>query len=144
MAGRHVWTVSCRRAVTLPVILSPSWPLVCPCQFQECPSWPAFRPGLYKARFQKKARFSRSFRNVGKMWVFTKRGFVQKRPFRDGAEKRPKFTNCAHKAAGKACICHIDEGMSQHPSRVSHSFHRAPPLWQQDDDVASMPHLFIV
>ena len=28
MAGRHVWTVSCRRAVTLPVILSPSWPLV--------------------------------------------------------------------------------------------------------------------
>ena len=78
------------------------------------------------------------------MWFFTKRGFVRKRPFRDGAEKRPKFTNCAQKAAGTACICHIDEGMGQHPSRVSHSFHRAPPLWQQDDDVASMPHLFIV
>jgi hypothetical protein len=74
-------------------------------------------------KVEKTPRFSQSFGNVAKMWFFTKRGFVQKWPFRDGAEKRPKFTNCAHKATGKACICHIDEGMNQHPSRVSHSFH---------------------
>ena len=81
------------------------------------------RPVLYEMKVEKTLRFSQSFGNVAKMWFFTKRGFVQKWPFRDGAEKRPKFTNCAHKATGKACICHIDEGMNQHPSRVSHSFH---------------------
>ena len=71
----------------------------------------------------KTLRKSQSFRNVFKMWFFTKRGFVRKRPFRDGAETRPKSTNCAQKASGKACICPIDEGMGQHPSRISHSFH---------------------
>ena len=81
------------------------------------------RPGLYKMKVEKTLRFSQSFRNVLKMWVFTKRGFVRKRPFRDGAETRPKPTNCGQKAAGKACIYRIDEVMRQHPSRISHSFH---------------------
>ena len=49
--------------------------------------------------------------------------FDAKRPLRDEAETRPKSTNCAQKTAGKACICRIDEGMRQHPSRISHSFH---------------------
>ena len=63
-----------------------------------------------------------------KLWVFTKPGLMQKRPFRDGAETRPKSTNCAQKAAGKACICRIDEAMRQHPSRISQASICAPPL----------------
>ena len=74
-------------------------------------------------KVEKTLKIFQSFRNVGKMWVFTKRGFVRKRPFRDGAETRPKPTNCGQKAAGKACIYRIDEVMRQPPSRISHSFH---------------------
>ena len=77
---------------------------------------------LYEVKVEKTLKSFQSFRNVGKMWFFTKRGFVRKRPFRDGAETRPKPTNCGQKAAGKACIYRIDEGMRQHPSRISHSF----------------------
>jgi hypothetical protein len=80
------------------------------------------RPVLYEMKVEKTLKIFQSFRNVAKMWFFTKRGFVRKRPFRDGAETRPKPTNCGQKAAGKACIYRIDEGMRQHPSRISHSF----------------------
>jgi hypothetical protein len=46
----------------------------------------------------------------------------EQRPFGWGRNEI-QITNCAQKAAGKACSCHIDDGVSQHPSRVSHSVH---------------------
>ncbi len=42
-----------------------------------------------------------------------------------GPKRDPNPTSCPQKAAGKACIYRIDEGMRQHPSRISVSHCRS-------------------